>query len=154
MAPTRVGSSVAHMEDGVSAAPSDEGTVEYIKREAVQGEHNCLWLTFYLKNNAGMVPTEPNNLAAPAEHDCLAASTESEKTLQQLCNAAHCSQSRMLLLSFLFSLVVIIFLIHRTFFFALYTWGWEWHWGPRVSEWRRSAFSWLYNWWSWEYQWQ
>jgi hypothetical protein len=63
-----------------------------------------------------MVPTEPNNLAAPAEHDCLAASTESEKTLQQLCNAAHCSQSHMLLLSF--SLVVIIFLICRTFFFS------------------------------------
>jgi hypothetical protein len=68
-----------------------------------------------------MVPTEPNDLVTPVEHDNLAASTESEKTLQQLRNAAHCSQSRMLLLSFLFSLVVIIFLIHRTFFFALYT---------------------------------
>jgi len=76
---------------------------------------------FLFKNNTGMVLTEPNNLAAPAEHDCLAASTESEKTLQQLRNAAHCSQSRMLLLSFLFSLVVIIFPICRTFFFALYT---------------------------------
>jgi len=111
MVPTRVGSSVAHMENEVSADPSYEGTVEpyHIEREAVQGECNCLWLTFYLKNNAGMVPTEPNNLAAPAEHDCLAASTESEKTLQQLCNAANCSQSHMLLLSFLFSLVIIIF---------------------------------------------
>jgi hypothetical protein len=44
MAPTRVGSSVAHKEDEFSAAPSDEGTVEpdHIEREAVQGEHNCL----------------------------------------------------------------------------------------------------------------
>ena len=43
MAPARVGSSVAHMEDEASAAPS-EGTVEpdHIEREAVQGEHNCL----------------------------------------------------------------------------------------------------------------
>jgi len=47
-----------------------------------------------------MVPTEPNNLVAPAEHNRSAASTESEKTLQQLRNAAHCSQSHMLLLSF------------------------------------------------------
>jgi len=44
MVPTRVGSSVAHMEDEVSAGPSDEGTVEpdHIEREAVQGERNCL----------------------------------------------------------------------------------------------------------------
>ena len=102
MVPTRVCSSVAHMENEVSADPSYEGIVEpyHIEREAVQGECNCLWPTFYLKNNAGMVPTEPNNLVAPAEHDHSAASTESEKTLQQLCNAAHCSQSCMLLLSF------------------------------------------------------
>ena len=44
MVPTRVGSSVAHMENEVSAAPSDEGTVELdnIETEAVQGEYNYL----------------------------------------------------------------------------------------------------------------
>ena len=44
MAPTRVGSSVAHMEDEASAAPSNVGTVEpdHIESEAAQGEHHYL----------------------------------------------------------------------------------------------------------------
>jgi hypothetical protein len=44
MVPTGAGSSVAHMEDEVSAAPSDQGTIEpdHIERESVQGECNCL----------------------------------------------------------------------------------------------------------------
>ena len=44
MAPTRVGSSVAHMEDEASAAPSDVGTVEpdHIESKAAQGEHHYL----------------------------------------------------------------------------------------------------------------